>query len=172
LKDQATVNQPADLTVDRQFFRLKSKADTASGIIQVKSEPLVGGQVKAGETILMKVTVNTPRMLPYVIVEAALPSGAEVVQSENQKETAEASQNAADQNLQGDWGNAWWTHQDVLDDKIVFFGSHLNAGKSQFYALLRMELPGQVNLNPVMLQGMYCKGVKGFSKLDQLKVSE
>jgi uncharacterized protein YfaS (alpha-2-macroglobulin family) len=75
-------NLPADLKLERQFFRLKSIADTTSGIIKVKAEPLAGSSIKAGETILMKVLVDTPRSLPYVIVEAALPSGAEVVDSQ------------------------------------------------------------------------------------------
>ncbi len=162
-------NLPADLKLERQFFRLKSVADTTSGIIKVKAEPLAGSSIKAGETILMKVLVDTPRSLPYVIVEAALPSGAEVVESKNQTEAAEPSE---DEVVQGDWGRPWWTHQDVLDDKIVYFGTNLPQGKSQFNTLLRMELPGRVNVNPAMLAGMYSKGIKGFTNLDRLNVVE
>jgi uncharacterized protein YfaS (alpha-2-macroglobulin family) len=117
----------------------------------------------------MKVLVDTPRSLPYVIVEAALPSGAEVVESKNQTEAADPSDNEV---VQGDWGRPWWTHQDVLDDKIVYFGTNLPQGKSQFNTLLRMELPGRVNVNPAMLAGMYSKGIKGFTNLDRLNVVE
>lgn len=165
-------NLPADLKLERQFFRLKSIADTTSGIIKVKAEPLAGSSIKAGETILMKILVDTPRSLPYVIVEAALPSGAEVVDSQNQAAAAEGSDGSEDPAVQGDWGRPWWTHQDVLDDKIVYFGTSVPQGKSQFTTLLRMELPGRVNVNPAMLAGMYSKGIKGFTNVDRLNVVE
>jgi len=162
-------NLPADLKLERQFFRLQSTADTTSGIIKVKAVPLAGAPIKAGETILMKVLVNTPRSLPYVIVEASLPSGAEVVDSSNQANAVESGEEAA---VQGDWDRPWWTHQDILDDKIVYFGTSVPQGKSQFTTLLRMELPGRVKVNPAMLAGMYSKGIKGFTNVDSLNVVE
>jgi len=163
-------NLPADMTVERQFYHLKSTADTSSGIIKLKAEPLNGSSIKAGETILMKVLINTPRALPYVIVEAALPSGAEVVESHDQANAVE--EDSASSTIDGDWGRPWWTHQDVLDDKIVYFGTNLREGKSEFTTLLRMELPGRVNVNPAMLAGMYTKGIKGFSNVDRLNITE
>ncbi|CAN5214349.1 hypothetical protein BH11CYA1_BH11CYA1_17760 [soil metagenome] len=162
-------NLPSDLKLERQFYRLKSTADTTSGIINVKAEPLAGAPIKAGETILMKILVDTPRSLPYVIVEANLPSGAEVVDSKNQANTVEGGEEAA---VEGDWGRPWWTHQDILDDKIVYFGSNVPIGKSQFTTLLRMELPGRVKVNPAMLAGMYTKNIKGYTKVDRLNITE
>lgn len=167
-------NLPADMKVERRFYRLKSIADTTSGIIKLKAEPL-SGAIHAGETVLMKILVDSPRSLPYVIVEAALPSGAEVVQSSEQSNAVEGASESDSNNeasVQGDWGAPWWTHQDILDDKIVYFGTNLRAGKSEFSTLLRMELPGRVKVNPAMLAGMYCKGIKGFSEVDALEVTD
>jgi uncharacterized protein YfaS (alpha-2-macroglobulin family) len=162
-------NQPSDMKLERHFYRLKSTADTTSGIIKLKAEPLTGA-IHAGETILMKVLVDTPRSLPYVIVEAALPSGAEVVQSGEQSNAIADS--SEEPGVQGDWGAPWWTHQDILDDKIVYFGTNVRAGKSEFSTLLRMELPGRVKVNPAMLAGMYCKSIKGFTDVDALEVTD
>ncbi len=160
-------NLPQDLKMERKFYRLKPLANTADGTIHLKAEPIAGGQIKAGETILMKVLVETPRSLPYVIVEAVLPSGAEVVENAAKEDAVEE-----ENHVQGDWEVPWWTHQDILDDKIVFFGSHLKSGKSEFSTLLRMELPGKVNVAPVNMEGMYTRAIKGLSNLDQLTISE
>jgi hypothetical protein len=173
-KAQTTlVNLPQDLKIERHFYHLVSQASTADGVIHVKTVPLTDGNIKAGETILMKVIVTAPHSMPYVIVQADLPSGAEVVESNN--EAAAVDQGNDDKSaIAGDWNTPWWTHQDILDDKIVFFGTDLRSGKSEFTTLLRMELPGKINVNPVMLEGMYTKSIKGFSMplVDKLQVSE
>ncbi|OPZ84195.1 MAG: hypothetical protein BWY75_02793 [bacterium ADurb.Bin425] len=118
----------------------------------------------------MKTIVNTPRELPYIMVEACLPSGAEVVQDSSKEGNIEAEvQNNAPL---GDWGEPWWTHQDVLDDRIVYFGASLKPGQSEFATLLRMELPGKVGVPPVSMEGMYTKAVRGLSNLDVLKIAE
>ncbi|MBS1996146.1 MAG: hypothetical protein JSS86_07540 [Cyanobacteria bacterium SZAS LIN-2] len=168
-------NLPADLKIERSFYHLTSQASTTDGTIHVKAVPLQAGNIKAGETILMKVQVTTPRSLPYIMVQADLPSGAEVVQSDNQSAAVERDNEDRSNNaISGDWAAPWWTHQDILDDKIVFFGTDLRIGKNEFTTLLRMELPGKINVNPVMVEGMYTKSIKGFSTplVDKLQVTE
>jgi uncharacterized protein YfaS (alpha-2-macroglobulin family) len=119
----------------------------------------------------MKVYVEAPVSIPYVMLEAALPSGAEVVDggpSDSSLDNADGSEST----LEGDWAAPWWSHQDVLDDRIAFFGTSLPAGKSEFHTLLRMESPGRLNVDPVYLEGMYTKNVRGYSRLDILEVTE
>ena len=93
-----------------------------------RSVPITGGQVKAGETILMKTYINAPLSVPYVVVEAPLPSGAEVVQNDAREEAEESQSSDEDKLFEGDWGQPWWTHQDILDDRIVYFGTRIQAG--------------------------------------------
>jgi uncharacterized protein YfaS (alpha-2-macroglobulin family) len=175
--DKANVtlaNMPTDLKIERTFCHLVSQASTSDGTIHVKAVPITDGKVKAGETILMKVVVTAPHNMPYIMLQADLPSGAEVVQSNN-AEQAVASGEAEDKNyITGDWTSPWWSHQDILDDKIVFFGTEMRTGKSEFTTLLRMELPGKINVNPVMMEGMYTKNIKAFSTplVNHLEVSE
>jgi uncharacterized protein YfaS (alpha-2-macroglobulin family) len=161
---------PEGLVIKREFLRLQSVANTSDGTIHLKSIPLGATPIKSGETILMKTTVTTSRALPYVIVEAALPSGAEVVQSENQANAVDNNESSEANAIQGDWQPAWWNHQDILDDKIVFFGTHLRPGTCEFTSLLRMESPGTVRVNPVTVSTMYSKAVKAFSNVDSINV--
>ncbi|MBX9667742.1 MAG: hypothetical protein K2X93_09000 [Candidatus Obscuribacterales bacterium] len=160
-------NIPAGLSMTRSFFRLKSTPAGADGVIHVKTEPL-SGEIKAGETLLMKVSVDCPMSLPYVSVECPLPSGAEVVQSRGAE--VAAGEDSANEGIYGEWGNSWWSHQDVLDDKIVFFGTSIPQGKKEFFTLLRMELPGKVQLNPVTLEGMYTKLIRGYTQSEELTI--
>ncbi len=160
---------PKGLKVTRKFFRLQSVKETSTGTIHFRTLPIEDGQIKSGETVLMKVYIDSPVHVPYIIVESPLPSGAEVVEGHKSEELEGEQGGAA---IEGDWGAPWWTHQDVLDDRIVFFGTEMPAGKSEFHTLLRMELPGSVQLNPVTFQGMYTKSVRGYSMLDSLKITD
>ena len=158
-------NQPSGLKVVRQFMRMTTLPASADGVIHLKAVPITG-EIKAGETILMKVRIESPCSLPYVIVQAALPSGAEVVDSQGQKDAEEQA------TIAGDWSEPWWIHQDVLDDRIVFFGSDIKPGVSEFHTLLRMELPGKINVNPANIAGMYNRGINGYSQSDVLNITE
>lgn len=161
---------PSGLQITRKFFRLETTATTADGTIRFKTVPITDGQIKAGETVLMKAYVNAPITLPYVMLDCPLPSGAEVVKSDMMDNLK--NENGSGSGYEGDWGAPWWTHQDVLDDRIVFFGSHVSEGKREFHTLLRMEIPGTAQINPIVLEGMYSKGVRAFSPLDSVKVVE
>jgi len=138
-----------------------------TGKISFESKPLRGA-VKAGETILMKIEINLPTRLPFLMIEAPLPSGGEVISEDPRQNNL--AENEAD--LEGDWGSFWWTHQDILDDKILFFVSSLPSGKSHTYSLVRMELPGELQVTPVQLEGMYSKNLRAYSSLDTVKVKD
>lgn len=160
---------PKELVLTRSFCRLVPSAITSDGKIHFRSEKIANNIVSAGETILMKIRVDSPIALPYVILEAYLPSGGEVVDDQSK---ADLINNDSNDNILGDWAPRWWTHQDVQDDRIVFFVTQLPAGKSEFSTLVRMEMPGTFQINPLSMEGMYAKNVRGYSTLESLKVSE
>jgi hypothetical protein len=166
---------PEGLRIRRAFYRMQAEPVGPTGTMRFKTHVLSDGTVRAGETVLMKVTVESPVALPYVIVDTALPSGGEVVSNDpreaNMEGSAESDSSETD-GFSGDWGNWWWTHQDILDDRVIMFASSVPAGKSGFYALVRMEMPGTFQMNPVKLEGMYSKRIRAYSPVDQLKVIE
>lgn len=169
---------PEGLRIRRKFFRLIPVAEKSDGGTHFRTEEIRDKKVKAGETILMKVFVESPFTLPYVQVDAPLPSGGEVVDDRSEDASVDPSNASPDETgntgaqMSGDWNQAWWSHRDVLDDKIVFFGSELPDGKCEFHALIRMELPGKIGVNPVSLIGSYTDKVRGYSNLDELIVEE
>jgi len=168
IDDKAT---PAGLKLERKFFRVVPEATKSDGSIHFRTMPITDGKIKEGETVLMKIYVNAPVALPYVMIEAALPSGAEVADKGIEDQNLHG-ENGEGSPYEGDWGIPWWTHQDVLDDRIVFFATSMPAGKSEFHTMLRMESPGTLNVDPVSIEGMYTKKVRGYSQLDSLTVGE
>jgi uncharacterized protein YfaS (alpha-2-macroglobulin family) len=163
----AAKSLPEGLHLTRSFFHLEPVATTSDGVIHFQQKPLKDNEIRAGETVLMKVTLDNPLRLPYVMLECGLPSGAEVVQ-----ETSQTDSVNSDESRMGDWDRAWWTHQDILDDRIVFFVTSLREGKAEFNTLLRMEMPGKFQINPIKMEGMYTNKVRGYSELGYVTVKE
>ncbi|MBY0403733.1 MAG: hypothetical protein K2X66_07520, partial [Cyanobacteria bacterium] len=75
-------SKPDGLKIHREFYRLEPMMMTSTGQIRFKSKLISDNTLKAGETVLMKVFVETPVNLPYVMLEVPLPSGGEVVQDD------------------------------------------------------------------------------------------
>jgi alpha-2-macroglobulin len=163
----AAKSTPDGLSLSRTFFHIQPVAATSDGKMHFTHTPLTQNEIHAGETVLMKVTLDNPIGLPYVMLECALPSGAEVVQN-----SSEADAVNSEESSMGDWNRAWWTHQDILDDRIVFFVTHLRPGKAEFNTLVRMEMPGKFQINPIKMEGMYTNKVRGYSELGTVTVKE
>lgn len=172
-------SKPADLKITRQFFQLvpynsdrkpmtRDQAKTAPIAFYVR-EPIGNEPIHAGDVIQMRVAIESPISIPYVLVESALPSGGEVIKKYMNvidKEQLKPDYTWDDSNT---W---WWDHQDVLDDRMGFFVGHMNQGKCSVEALIRMERPGEFGINPVTLETMYSKQVRGYSAVDRIKVIE
>lgn len=162
--------QPKGLKVRREFFRLKATQDS-DGKTHFRATPITDNRVKAGETLLMKVFVESPTRIPYQMTEVALPSGAEVVKNDSAEDKLEQEGDSHEIDTSSFW-YSWWTHQDVLDDRISFFVTSMSSGKYEFHTMVRLELPGKYQLNPVMLEGMYTQGIRGYSNPDTITVTE
>jgi hypothetical protein len=170
----AAKGYPSGLQISRKFYRLTATT-AADGSIKFHSNEITDHKLKAGETIMMKTIVVSPVSLPYVKIEAALPSGAEVVKDSRESSVENPNENGTSEDgtkIEGDWSMPWWTHEDVLDDRIVYFGASLPQGQSEFHSMLRMELPGKLEVLPITLEGMYSDKIRAYSGLDELQVTE
>lgn len=169
--DQSAVpSTPDKLSVRREFFRLVASTPDAEGKVHFTQEPLKGS-VKAGETLLMRVSVDSPLTIPYTCLEAALPSGGEVVSKDPKEDLAEQANESSE--IETDYGwSWWWNHQDVLDDHLAYFVTHFPNGKHELHTMVRMELPGKFQMNPVTLEGMYTDKVHGYSQAQEITVTE
>lgn len=167
---QVAEGRPNGLQVKREFFRLQAKQDS-DGKTHFRATPITDSTVKAGETLLMKVKVKSPTRIPYLMAEAALPSGAEVVKNDSAEDRLEEEKGSNEIETNNFW-SSWWTHQDILDDRMTFFVTSLSPGNYEFHTMVRMELPGKYQINPVLLEGMYTDSIRGYSNADIFTVTE
>ena len=127
------------LTVKREYLRLKpQKVGMDSWSLQ--TEP-TSNQLAQGDRIRVRLTIDAPRDMAYVLIEDPFPSGCEV------SERGDASEVV-------DWGY-WWQGVDVRDDHIAFFAKTITKGRHVIEYNLRAQTPGSYHTLPTLVQGMY-----------------
>lgn len=155
---------PRDLRIEREFYRLVARDGGKKYLPVLLTKGM--NTLKEGEFVLMRTKVVSPITAPYVMIEQPLPSGAEVLRESVALSWPEAT-------LKGQEKESYsycWSHQDILDDRVVVFSPQLNAGKYQFDTIMRMEMPGTFNIRPVNLEAMYTKKFRGYSMAADIQV--
>jgi hypothetical protein len=166
-------SSPTDLHIKRSLFQLKQVGTSSQHKPLYQMIPLKSQSLKEGDLILMKVAIHTPLPIPYVMIEAPLPSGAEAAddvmikvkyKDEHGKEF-DGEESTANQ-------RTYCSHTDVLDDRMAFFYTTMETGDMTLSKVLRMEMPGKFNINPVTLQAMYTTGIRGYSGANAVSVGQ
>jgi len=140
------------IQVEREYYRYQRT--TSANYYAHSTKESLSGNVKVGEEILVKLTLDSEHEFDYVILEDPLPSGFEVVT------------NPADQY---EW-SYWYCRREIRDERIAFFASTLWQGHSEIYYVLRAEVPGQVQVSPAQSWTLYLPDFAGNSSAAQLRV--
>jgi hypothetical protein len=147
----------AGLKVTREYSRLIPREQ--GNQITFDRQPL-GREAKGGQEIEVRVTVEADKNYQYFMLEDMLPSGCEVVEDKS--------------DLGERWGRWWYycSNREARDEKMVFFSSHLPAGKHTFVYTLRAETPGEFHIMPAIASLMYQPDVRGTSAEGRLTIFE
>lgn len=114
----------------------------------------IRGWAKPGDRIVVRIRVKTTQDVRYAVIEDPLPAGCEVL---------------ADESGEG----SWWSHRDILDDKVVFFADSLAGGRPHdFYYVMRPEIVGDFHVLPTVAEAMYAPEVRAHGAEDRLEVRE
>ncbi|MGV3722303.1 MAG: alpha-2-macroglobulin family protein [Actinomycetota bacterium] len=153
-KAESTVK---DLSLTREYFRLRSKRDAVGRIITVPEEkPTRSFQV--GDRIMVRLTIATRQRLEYLMLEDPLPAGCEV------QERGDVARY--------DW-LYWWSDMEARDDRMAFFFRNLEPGKDGKVELdyyLRPEHTGRIVTLPGILSDMYNPAIRASTAEDRLEV--
>ena len=114
-----------------------------------------GNKLSQGDQIRVRLTLEVPTDLSYVLIEDAFPAGCE---------TTERGDAGVDE-----WDN-WWSSTDVRDDRIAFFARHLTRGKHTIEYNLRAQTPGDYRVLPALLQAMYDTDTRAETAEDRLQI--
>ncbi len=147
---------PQGLAIQREYFRLIPRR--LSGDRFTLHAEKTDNVLTRGTQIRVKLTINAPRDLDYVLIEDPFPAGCEVTQ----RGTADEEENAV-------W-NYWWSHVDVRDEKIAFFARSISKGKHVIEYNLRAQTPGSYHTLPAIMESMYAPEVHAESAESRVEV--
>ena len=114
----------------------------------------VGDNVKSGQKVLVRLTVDVKEPVRYLVLEDPLPAGAEVLDEPS-----------------GGWAYAW-SSQTVRDEKMVFFQREMATGSVPFYYVMRPQIPGRYHVLPPVIEGMYAPEVRARGAESRLEIRD
>jgi len=151
--------------LDAGFFVEKSlHAVSADPTRRVASAPGVAREVAAGDLVLVDLTVVTPALRRFVVLDDALPAGLEAIDPRLSTtadwlknagvDAGEASCEACDD---GDtpFFRAAYDRSEVRDDRMLFFADELEPGLYHYRYLARATTRGRFVLPPTRVLEMY-----------------
>jgi uncharacterized protein YfaS (alpha-2-macroglobulin family) len=145
------------ISVSRQYRRLN-----ASELERQREDSLT--EAKLGEVLEVKLTIETPTDLHYLIVEDPLPAGTEAI------DPSLATTGLANRpSTREHWR---FTHTELRDDKAVLFATFLPPGMYEYTYLVRASLPGQYHVRPTHAEEMYFPEVFGRGNGEVFRVTE
>lgn len=110
-----------------------------------------------GDLIEVRLTLEAPNDLHYLLVEDPLPAGAEAINTSlaitSLADQAEAAEPIDDRH--------YFTHTELRDEKAVLFATYLPRGTYHYTYLIRASLPGRYHVLPAHAEEMYFPEVFG-----------
>lgn len=140
------------IRIKREYFRLVPKTDS-NGAKTLSPQP-IGKQVKIGEKILCRLTINSDNEYYYVIIEDPRPAGWESIE-----QLSDGSGYGAESGEPEGW--APWTRREYRDEKVAIFATRLPQGKWTAEYYMRAEVPGEFHSLPTTAYGMYAPQING-----------
>jgi uncharacterized protein YfaS (alpha-2-macroglobulin family) len=120
----------------------------------VATLPKLGSSVKAGERVLVRVTLTATQGYRYMVAEDPLPAGCEVLEDQPPN-----------------WGY-WWDHQEYRDEKAAFFFNRLEPGTKTLYYVMRPTTQGRFRVLPPRVWAMYTPELRARGAADTLTITE
>ena len=159
--------QSQGLTVSRSY---ESMEEDASAVVQVAPGRW---RVKAGATVLVKLTMHAPDRRDFVALTDPLPAGFEGL--DRQLETApQLPMNRKSGSSTTGHSYFWWwstpTHQELRDDRFVAYYDTLHAGTYEYAYRVRATTLGTFTAPPVRALEMYHPEVFGRSAREVVEV--
>ncbi len=128
------------LSIDRAYYRMSAKT-LENGTVVREQEASPRTSFKSGEVFRSRLTINSDKVLNYLLIEDPIASHTSILDSE-------------DPYGFGDW-SFWWDRSNYYSDKGVFFKRSLDAGIHSFSYSMRAESPGRSTSLPAMVTLFY-----------------
>lgn len=141
------------LIVKREYLRVTSQK---TGDYYTLQTTPTNNQLTEGDRIRVRITIEAPRNMDYVLIEDPLPAGCEVTERGDAAEVV-------------DWGY-WYDSIDVRDDRVAFFVRSLSQGEHVIEYNVRAKTHGSYHAMPTLLQAMYSPDMHAESAEDRVMI--
>jgi len=150
------------ITVQRQYCAVEGAIDTLAWDENFGDcTPITSAQ--PGDLVEVRLTLTLPRTRTYLVVEDFYPAGMEPVDPTLNTEGEEGAQPATRQMGRNLWWRPTFTHEELRDERAVFYARLLGAGTYQVRYFLRAAIPGEYRVLPATASEMYFPDVRGRS---------
>ncbi|MBN2007173.1 MAG: Ig-like domain-containing protein [Anaerolineae bacterium] len=153
-------------TVDRQYCVPVRSADNRPswyGSQEDFGECAPVTSVHPGDLVEVRLTLTVPHYRDYVQLEDTYPAGMEPVDATLKTEQSDLTPEVSMTGPQHPW---WWQtfdHEELRDERAVFFAINLAPGVYQARYYLRAAIPGTYKVLPAIVSEMYFPDVRGRS---------
>ncbi|MGC9348354.1 MAG: alpha-2-macroglobulin family protein [Anaerolineae bacterium] len=148
------------VTIDRQYCKAENGAEPEERDRELTPcTPVTTAH--PGDLIEVRLTLTLPRTRHYLVVEDFYPAGMEPVDP-----TLRTEQTGTAPSLLGRRTGWWWprlSHEELRDERAVFYADRLSAGTYQLRYYLRAAVPGEYGALPATASEMYFPEVWGRS---------
>lgn len=139
---ESTILTGAGLSIKRDYYNPGSRFYDSSSNKDIGS-PV--DRCRAGDLILVRLTVNAKTTIRHLLVEDYIPAGCEIIDK--------------GQVNYWEWQN-WWIGQDVREERISFYVDRLSPGKHMIEFKMRAGFPGIYNALPAQVFAMYQPSIR------------
>jgi uncharacterized protein YfaS (alpha-2-macroglobulin family) len=130
--EPSTKSRGSGITITREYRKMASGKKNASKAAST--------EFHVGDTIQVRLTVNSPKNYEHVLIEDYLPAGCEAF-----------DRGKIDYY---DW-DYWYVDKDVRDERVSFYIERLEMGKKVIEYEIRAGVQGSFNALPTLVQPMY-----------------
>ncbi len=175
-KAAKTEMENMSFNITRDYYKLV-KVQKKDRIIYEK-KAIDKETIQPGDDILVKVKINSKSSQQYVLIEDPIPAGCEFIQNPlgyviEGEPIYNGSGRHWDYNYWGYWNwNRWYSHREYRDDKLAHTITNLSSGNYEYTYLMKAQIPGTFQVNPVVAQLMYYPENRGFSPFTVFEIQE
>lgn len=116
-----------------------------------------------GELVEVRLTLTLPEARQYVKLEDFYPAGLEAVDSTLKTEQSNLDPESTPDTARVPWWRPSFDHEELRDERAVFYAQRLAAGTYQVRYYLRAAIPGTYNAIPSTVEEVYAPDVRGRS---------
>jgi hypothetical protein len=174
---EISVDGGANVSARVREARVDALAPVSNGFTLTRTYLDAKGNVakafKAGDMVTVKIEVGTTTAQQWVALVDPIPAGFEVV---NPKLAAGGQSKDSQPQTTDPWARRWgyvtWDHQELRDDRVLWFADRMSAGNYSMTYQARATIDGTFSAMPATVEAMYQPDVRARTAREVINVTK